>query len=312
MNGVGREGRGESVWLAFFNVLVYEDMARLSESLGEDGMIYREKQRARMDAIREQGYDGAWYRRGYYDDGTPLGSAQREDCRIDAIAQAFAGIAAETLAFEMERAVSSMRSAEKYLFDRRHRMFRLLTPPFEKDEQSPGYIKGYVAGIRENGGQYTHAAVWAALGFFGCHMNDIGAELLFAINPARRARDAVTEENYRIEPYVFAGDVYANPSHMGRGGWSWYTGSAAWYRRAVIEWLCGYRETKDGFTLTPRFSDRFASFSLDIRKKETCYHIEVCKGKRKTVVIDGKSIDSCDHFSFDGGTHTVCIFLTDF
>ncbi len=310
MNGVGREGKGESVWLAFFLILVWERMANLSEMRGEDGELYREKQERMMDALREYGFDGAWYRRGYYDDGSPLGSALREDCKIDAIAQAFAGIVSETHGFEKERALSAMQSAEAYLFDREHRLLKLLTPPFAEDEQSPGYIKGYVAGIRENGGQYTHAAVWAALGFFGCDMNDIGAEVLFAINPAVRARDEDIAKAYRIEPYVFAGDVYTNPSHMGRGGWSWYTGSAAWYRNAVIEWLCGYREQGDSFTLSPRLSARFSSFSLTVKKKNTCYHIEASRAEMPSALLDGKPIRPTHSFAFDGGEHTVKLFVS--
>ncbi len=311
MNGVGRKGKGESVWLAFFLALVYERMAELARLLSKDDAIYHKKKEILLDAIREHGYDGAWYRRGYYDDGSPLGSALRKDCKIDVIAQAFAGIAAEALSFEKGRALSSMNAVCEYLFDREHQIIKLLTPPFVNDEQSPGYIKGYVAGIRENGGQYTHAAVWAALGFFGCGENELGAQALLAINPAVRAQNHEIEKAYRIEPYVFAGDVYANEDHPGRGGWSWYTGSAAWYRRAVIEWLCGYREEQDGFAIMPRLSSSFSSFKLRVCKKNTSYQVEARFGQRRRVTIDGKVVPWGYHFKFDGGNHRICLEYAD-
>lgn len=305
MNTVGKAGRGESVWLAFFLVLVWERMIYLCEMLGEETRDYQEKQLHMLEALRLYGYDGAWYRRGYYDDGTPLGSDCRCDCKIDAIAQAFAAIVSSELGFERERAMRAMASVEEHLFDREHQMIHLLTPPFMQDVQSPGYIKGYVAGIRENGGQYTHAAVWSAIGAFSCGKDALGAEMLFAITPALRARDPRLEKAYRIEPYVFAGDVYANPSHIARGGWSWYTGSAAWYRRAVLEWLCGYREDGEGFTLAPHLSQGFSSFSLEISKRDTHYTIDVSLGKQTHATLDGCEILSTAHFLFDGGKHHV-------
>ena len=181
-----------------------------------------------------------------------------------------------------------MQAVEKYLFDRNHSLVKLLYPPFDKDTQSPGYIKGYVPGIRENGGQYTHAAVWAALGFFLCGEYEKGTEVLFAINPAERYQNPKIAEAYRIEPYVFAGDVYTNPQHIGRGGWSFYTGSAAWYRKVALETLCGYTEEKDGFYLNPRLSKKFPSFRILIDKENTVYRISVSLAERSSLVLDGK------------------------
>ena len=175
-------------------------------------------------------------------DGTVLGGNEREDCKIDAIAQSFAMITADKLSLDKSHVKKAMQAVYDILFDKKNKLVRLLYPPFDKDTQSPGYIKGYVPGIRENGGQYTHAAVWTALGFFAGEENDKGAEILFAINPAVHGADEELAKQYKVEPYVLAGDVYANPAHMGRGGWSWYTGSAAWYRKVAMEVLCGYTE----------------------------------------------------------------------
>ena len=202
-----------------------------------------------------------------------------------------------------------MRAVEKYLFDRKHSLVKLLYPPFDKDAQMPGYIKGYVPGIRENGGQYTHAAVWAALGFFLCGEYEKGTEVLFAINPAERYQNEKIAEAYRIEPYVFAGDVYANPQHISRGGWSFYTGSAAWYRKVVLEILCGYTEEKDGFYLSPRLSKRFSSFRFMVEKKKTFYSISVSLEKACSLSVDGEEISHAENyfFRFDGGRHEVVL-----
>jgi cellobiose phosphorylase len=207
--------------------------------------------------------------------------------------------------FEKEKAHMSMQAVEKYLFDRNHSLVKLLYPPFDKDTQSPGYIKGYVPGIRENGGQYTHAAVWAALGFFLCGEYEKGTEVLFAINPAERYQNPKIAEAYRIEPYVFAGDVYANPQHVGRGGWSFYTGSAAWYRKVALETLCGYTEEKDGFYLNPRLSDMFSSFKIRIGKKNTVYEISVSLAECSSLLLDGKTMECAEKhfFRFDGKEH---------
>ena len=205
-----------------------------------------------------------------------------------------------------------MRSVQKRLYDKKHSLVKLLYPSFDKDNQAPGYIKGYVPGIRENGGQYTHAAVWAALGFFLCDDNETATEVLFAINPAERYRDPEIAKAYRIEPYVFAGDVYTNPQHLGRGGWSFYTGSAAWYRKVALEILCGYTEQGDGFYLKPRLSEKFDGFSMEIHQKGTSYRIAVSRSDSSSLVLDGKEMASGeDHFfRFDGGMHEVVLIIS--
>ncbi|MBQ3489527.1 MAG: DUF3131 domain-containing protein [Clostridia bacterium] len=307
MNLVGAQGKGESVWLAFFQILVLRKMKRLCRIYGDFSEISEMENEEQMlyVALQKHGFDGEWYRRGYYDDGSVLGGKERQDCRIDVLPQAFSSILAHESGFEKEKAKMSMRSVGKLLFDRKHSLVRLLYPPFDKDTQSPGYIKGYVPGIRENGGQYTHAAVWAALGFFLCGDYERGTEVLFAINPAERYQNPKIAEAYRIEPYVFAGDVYTNPQHMGRGGWSFYTGSASWYRKTVLEILCGYTEEKEGFYMNPRLSSKFSSFRLRIEKNNTVYRISVSLADRSALSLDGKPMGEGKKyfFRFDGAEH---------
>ena len=311
MNLVGAHGKGESVWLAFFRILVLRRMARLCEDESLRGETEREEELL-YRAIEEYGFDGEWYRRGYYDDGSVLGGRESGDCKIDLLPQAFAAILFCESGYAEERARKAMHSVERMLYDKRHALVRLLYPPFDCDAQSPGYIKGYVPGIRENGGQYTHAAVWAALGFFMIGEIEKGTEILFAINPAERYLCADIAKAYRIEPYVFAGDVYTNPQHIGRGGWSFYTGSAAWYRRVVTEILCGYTERGDGFYLRPRLSEKFGAFTITVNKKETVYRIGVSLADEPSLVCDGKPITNADgyFFCFDGKTHEVELKIT--
>ena len=307
MSLVGIRGTGESVWLAFFRILVLRKMTGLCSCVGEVDWISEMEREEKLlcNAIEKYGFDGKWYRRGYYDDGSVLGGDERRDCKIDLLPQAFAAIVAYESGFAKDRAEISMRAVKKRLYDKKHSLVKLLYPPFDKDRQSPGYIKGYVPGIRENGGQYTHAAVWAALGFFLCGDTETGAEVLLAINPAERYRDPEIAKAYRIEPYVFAGDVYTNPQHLGRGGWSFYTGSAAWYRRVVLEILCGYTEQGDGFYLKPRLSEKFDGFSIAVNKKGTSYRIAVSRAETPSLVLDGEVMADGEYhfFRFDGGGH---------
>lgn len=315
MNLVGAQGKGESVWLAFFRILVLRKMCQLCRAYGDLSYVSEmEKEENELyEALRKYGFDGAWYRRGYYDDGSVLGGKERKDCKIDLLPQAFSAILAQESEFEKKKARMSMQAVEKYLFDRKHSLVKLLYPPFDKDAQFPGYIKGYVPGIRENGGQYTHAAVWAALGFFLCGDHEKGTEILFAINPAVRYQNAEIAEAYRIEPYVFAGDVYANPQHVGRGGWSFYTGSASWYRKVALEILCGYTEEGDGFYLHPRLSEKFSSFKIRIEKKNTVYRIFVSFAEHFSLTLDGKDIDNGQKyfFRFDGGEHEAVLKIRE-
>lgn len=238
MDRVGDAGRGESVWLGLFLHDILNRFIPLCESvdLQQRAETYRKAARGLHKAINEAGWDGQWYRRAFYDDGTPLGSAQSEECRIDGIAQAWAVL---TNAAPRRRAERAMKAVEEHLVDWENGLIRLLTPPFDRTGRNPGYIKGYVPGVRENGGQYTHAALWVVQAYAHLGQGNRAWELLNMILPSRHIQTKEGQERYQVEPYVLAADVYAVPPHGGRGGWTWYTGSAGWMHRLVVESLLG-------------------------------------------------------------------------
>ena len=237
MNRVGEQGQGESTWLGFFLHVVLTEFAAICDTRRDRTRAARYRaDAARLASSLEAAWDGEWFRRGYYDDGTPLGSAHNDECRIDSIAQSWAVISRAVPRRLAEHAVDSV---SRLLVLRGLRAALLLTPPFDHSAQQPGYIKGYPPGIRENGGQYTHAAAWLVMALAELDRGDEAMELFHLINPVNHARTAADVERYKIEPYVVAGDVYSNPSHPGRGGWSWYTGSAGWMYRVGLERLLG-------------------------------------------------------------------------
>ena len=238
MNRVGREGRGESTWLGFFLARVLEGFLPLVEGRGDSGRAarYREYLRQLHVALNDAGWDGGWYRRGYYDNGTPLGSAMNDECRIDAIAQAWAVLSGVAPA---ERATQALDALEQHLVSERDGIIRLLTPPFDRTPEDPGYIKGYLPGVRENGGQYTHGALWAVQALAEAGRGDRAATLLVMLSPVTRGATAAAADRYQVEPYVIAADVYGVAPHIGRGGWTWYTGSAGWMFRVAVESVLG-------------------------------------------------------------------------
>ncbi len=247
MNRVGRLGRGESVWLGFFLHTILAGFVPLCRARQDAARVGRyEAYRARLGvALNDTGWDGAWYRRAYYDDGTPLGSAASDECRIDAIAQAWAVISGVA---PPERVEQCLDALEALLVSDRDRLIRLLTPPFDRTAHDPGYIKGYVPGVRENGGQYTHGALWAVQALAEAGRRARAAELLEMLSPVSHARTPEQVATYKVEPYVIAADVYGAPPHVGRGGWTWYTGSAGWMFRLILETLLGFR-LADGKTI---------------------------------------------------------------
>lgn len=265
MNRIGREGRGESVWLGFFLHHVLDNFLPICERRGDRPRCdaYRDHRARLATALNEAGWDGSWYRRAYYDDGTPLGSSQNDECRIDALAQAWAVISGVA---SPERASSAMGALERELVSERDGLIRLLTPPFADTPKDPGYIKGYVAGVRENGGQYTHAACWVIRAFAEHGDHDRAARLLEMILPITRAKTREAADTYKVEPYVIAADVYGEPPHVGRGGWTWYTGSAGWLFRVAVESILGLHIVAgDRIAIRPRIPDHWPAFQIDYR-----------------------------------------------
>jgi len=274
MNRVGAEGRGESVWLGFFLYQVLVDFAGLAERRGDGAYAARARAAASglQASLEASGWDGQWYRRAYFDDGSPLGSRSNAECRIDAIAQSWSVLSG---AAGPARARQAMDALDRQLVDRRHRLVRLLAPPFDTSSLDPGYIRGYVPGVRENGGQYTHAAVWAAMAFAALGDGQRAGELLDMINPVRHARDGAEVAIYRAEPYVVAADVYALAPHAGRGGWSWYTASAGWLYRLILESVLGLQREGALLRLKPCLPPSWPGYSMRYRYGMTDYRIVV-------------------------------------
>ncbi len=315
MNLVGALGKGESVWLAFFLHDVLARFGELARRRGDEAFAaHCATAAAELAAsIAAHGWDGEWYRRAYFDDGTALGSASSPECQVDSLPQSWAVLAGVG---DAERARLGLAAVDARLVDRELRLVRLFDPPFDTSELRPGYIKGYVPGVRENGGQYTHAAVWAAMAFSAAGQIDRAWELFDLINPVRHGDTAAAIATYQVEPYVVAADVYTNRQHAGRGGWSWYTGSASWMYRLIVESLLGLRLDVDRLHVAPRIPAAWPGFEVHYRYRDTRYHIRVTNRggspevRRVTcddVVQDDGSIPLRD----DGQDHAVEILLGD-
>jgi len=290
MNIVGEHGKGESVWLGFFLYEVLMQFGRVARVRGDTP--FAERCQAEADQVRrnieQHGWDGEWYRRAYFDDGSPLGSASNAECRIDSIAQSWAVLSG---AGDARRSRMAMEAVDKRLVRRDHALIQLLDPPFDKSTLNPGYIKGYVPGVRENGGQYTHGAIWAAMAFAALGDSRRAWELTAMINPLNHAGSAAAIAAYKVEPYVVAADVYAVPPHTGRGGWTWYTGSAAWMYRLVVESILGLRLEVDKLRFAPCLPADWEAFKVHYRYRETVYHIAVLQTRagsgEMSVTVDG-------------------------
>ncbi len=290
MDRVGMRGKGESIWLGFFlyEVLTrFTEVARLRGDLAFVERCQREAAQLRQN-IEQHGWDGNWYRRAYFDDGTPLGSASNAECQIDSIAQSWSVLSG---AGDSARALWAMEALDARLVRRDRGLIQLLDPPFDTSDLNPGYIKGYVPGVRENGGQYTHAAIWAAMAFAALDDRRRAWELFAMINPVNHARSPDAVALYKVEPYVVAADVYAVAPHVGRGGWTWYTGSAGWLYRLIVESLLGLRLEVDRLHIAPCLPADWNGFKLRYRYRETIYHIAVTQlpaGQTGTkVMVDG-------------------------
>jgi cellobiose phosphorylase len=261
---VGREGRGESVWLAWFLGKTLRDFSLLAKMQGDAGRVaWCTQQATRLgQAIDAHAWDGAWYRRAFFDDGTPLGSAQNSECQIDAIAQSWAVISGVG---DEKRAAQALRSAEQRLISEEQQLMLLLTPPFERADPDPGYIRSYPAGIRENGGQYTHGVLWTVVALCMQGEGDRAFNLMSLLNPIHHGKDPDAVARYRVEPYVVAADVYASSQHSGRGGWTWYTGSASWMYRDMVESILGLRKELGRLRIAPCIPSTWPGFEATYR-----------------------------------------------
>jgi cyclic beta-1,2-glucan synthetase len=273
MNHVGDDGKGESVWLGWFLYAALTAFAPIAEERGEKERAARWRQHSEaLKGALDRAWDGDWYLRAYFGDGTPLGSVTNSECRIDSIAQSWSVISG---AGEPARAQRAMQAVEKYLLRREEGLMLLFTPPFDKAQPNPGYIKGYPPGIRENGGQYTHAALWAALAYGMLGDGDKLGELIWLLNPIHHASTNAAIHRYKVEPYAVAADIYGVPPHVGRGGWTWYTGSAGWMYRVALETLLGFNVQGTSVRLDPCIPRHWPGFDIRFRHGASSYDIAV-------------------------------------
>ena len=290
MDMVGIHGKGESVWLGFFLYEVLIQFIKIAGIHGDIEFVERCKSEAHklQKNIEQNGWDGEWYRRAYFDDGTPLGSAGNQECRIDSIAQSWSVLSS---AGDADRSRMAMESLNKNLVRREQKIIQLLDPPFDKSDLNPGYIKGYVPGVRENGGQYTHAAIWAAMAFAALGDSKLAWELFTMINPINHTSSPEGITTYKAEPYVIAADIYAVSPHIGRGGWTWYTGSAGWMYRLIVESLLGLRLEVDKLHIKPCIPGDWETYKVHYRYRETTYHITVYQTQNAnddlSITVDG-------------------------
>ncbi|MFP4343984.1 MAG: GH36-type glycosyl hydrolase domain-containing protein [Anaerolineales bacterium] len=314
MNRVGIEGEGESVWLGWFLYDILQRFAPLCEARGDADLArdFREQAEVLRETLEATAWDGAWYRRGYYDDGTPLGSSQSEECQIDSLGQSWAVLSG---AGSEERVAEALRSVDERLIREDAEIIELFTPPFDETPKDPGYIKGYPPGIRENGGQYTHAALWVVWAFAKRGRGERAAQLFHLLNPINHSLTQERAEAYKVEPYVVAADVYSVPPYVGHGGWTWYTGSSGWMYRLGIEAILGLHREGQSLRMDPRIPGSWPGFSLTYRYGTSRYHIEVDneagveQGVREVRVDGERRDDKRIPLQDDGGQHEVQVVM---
>ncbi len=307
MDRVGNEGRGESVWLAWFLIEVLREFAKLATLHGDAPFAAECREQAVTLAanVEQHAWDGQWYRRAYFDDGTPLGSHSNDECQIDSISQSWGVLSG---AADPARSAQAMAAVDQRLVRRDVGLVQLLDPPFDKGTLNPGYIRGYVPGVRENGGQYTHAAIWTAMAFARLGDTERAWELLRMINPVQHGATPEGSARYKVEPYVVAADVYAVAPHVGRGGWSWYTGSSGWMYRLIVESLLGVQRSGERLTLAPLLPAAWPGFTLCYRFGATLYTIAVEHAASAYLTLDGRALEGNSIALFDDGkAHTVAL-----
>jgi cellobiose phosphorylase len=314
MNTVGNQGKGESIWLGWFLSTTLQKFVPLCRAKGDDERAdrYSDISDRTVEAIEENGWDGNWYRRAYFDNGAPLGSVNNLECKIDSLAQTWAVISG---AGNIRRSKKAMSSLEDYLIMREAGLIKLLTPPFNEGDLEPGYIKSYVPGVRENGGQYTHAAAWVVMAFAMLGEGDKASDLFGLVNPINHTRTHRENAIYKVEPYVMAADVYGDHPHIGRGGWTWYTGSAGWMYKAGVESILGFSKNGDKLIMDPCIPKKWTSYSMKYRYMQTLYEIHVrnpealSKGISK-IYLDGVTLDTREiPLTNDQMTHSIDILM---
>ena len=296
---VGNKGKGESVWLGFFLSSILENFIPICQEQGEETLAqrYEEVRNHLKRALNTNGWDGRWYKRAFMDDGNVLGSMENEECRIDSIAQSWSVI---SKAGDNDKKYISMESLENHLIDKENGIIKLLDPPFEKSKLEPGYIKAYLPGVRENGGQYTHSSVWVIIAEAMLGFGDKALELYRMINPIEHARTKEASNKYKVEPYVIPADVYGIGNLAGRGGWTWYTGSASWYYKAGIEDLLGLKIEKGYLKIEPCIPKDWKEYQIKYQYQESFYHIAIQNENGKNgfeigsskVFLNGNEVDN--------------------
>ena len=293
---VGNKGKGESVWLGFFLYYILNKFIPICREKGEEELTqkYEGIKMNLKRALNSNGWDGRWFRRAFMDDGNVLGSMENDECRIDSIAQSWSIISG---AGDNDKKYISMESLENHLVDRENGIIKLLDPPFEKGKLEPGYIKGYLPGVRENGGQYTHGAIWVIIAEAMIGFGDKAAELYRMINPIEHARTKEASKKYKVEPYVIAADVYGSSNLAGQGGWTWYTGSSSWYYKAGIEYLLGLKVEKGYIRIEPCIPKEWKEYQMQYKWKESIYHIKIKNPEGKNtgvskVILNGKEVEN--------------------
>lgn len=314
MNTVGNKGKGESVWLGWFLYDILNKFSKLSSAKGQKDLsqkylTYADKIR---NSIEENAWDGSWYTRAFFDDGSPLGSSANTECKIDSIAQSWAAISGGG---DITKVKEAVKSAENYLVKKENGIILLFTPPFDKSKPSPGYIKGYIPGVRENGGQYTHAACWFIYALTKLGMGDKAYEYFSMINPINHSRTPMECVRYKVEPYVIAADVYNIPPHEGRGGWTWYTGSAGWMYKTGIEGILGFMKHGSTISINPCIPGFWKEYSMRYKYKDTIYNIHVLNPDAvntgvKSISLDGNVLDGNSFpLTDDGKEHNVTVTM---
>ncbi|MCY6356795.1 GH36-type glycosyl hydrolase domain-containing protein [Clostridium sp. ZS2-4] len=305
MSEIGNKGKGESVWLGWFLYSILDDFKEICKVKGDEYRVqrYDEMKDFIQENLEKNAWDGNWYRRAYFDDGSPLGSIENDECQIDSLSQSWAII---SKAGDKKRIKEAMNALEKYLIKEDIGMVFLLTPPFENGREEPGYIKGYVPGVRENGGQYTHAATWVVLAMTELGYGDKAWKIYNMLNPINHTKSYYGCERYKVEPYVMTADVYGREPHIGRGGWSWYTGTSGWMYRVAIEGILGLKfKGEKGFVIEPTIPKEWNEFEIEYNRGECKYIIKVTKGEQEQIKLDGKVMKDNIIPYLESGVHQV-------